>query len=278
MSDLHVKINLGIGDIIVAKTYLDAKKEEYNKIYIHKNRDIEYWRSKNNINFADEFLNLLFNESPYIIDDSDYPVESTGAFSYFSDKLFKKKDLTKYLCNSSYVKEYDNYIVLLTKIRGFDINKFNSIKSQIFSNINKLPFKIVLQGEKRLYHSNEIAVHKNNIFCIYDDIIKSIDSNKIIDLTIDDDLHNSPKLDNILRDCNIIHNSNFTVTFGISGAFIMAMSISKVLNFYDDSPIYGGQIFKMNENTYDDLLLCSNLHDFEKNLKLYENIDNTRVW
>lgn len=266
MSNLHVKINLGIGDIIVAKTYLDDKKEEYDKIYIHKNRDIEYWRSKKNIEFADEFIKILFDESPYIIDDSDYQIESVGAFSYLSEKSFKKKDLTKYFCDASYIKEYDNYIVLLTKIRGFDINKFNSVKSEIFSIINKLPYKIVLQGEKKLYTSNEIEIHKNNIFCIYDDIIKNIDPNKIIDLTINDDLHNSPKLNNLLRDCNIIHNSNFTITFGISGAFIMAMSISKVINFYDDS--YGGQIFKLNENTYEDLSLCSTLYDFEKKLKI----------
>ena len=108
-------------------------------------------------------------------------------------------------------------------------------------------------------------IHKNNIFCIYNDIINFLDNDRLFDLTTDLDIYNDPNISQFKKDCNIINKAQSTITFGISGSFIIAMSVGNVINYYD--PYYGGSLFwKIENSKFDDLFLYSNLENFNKKL------------
>ena len=83
---LHVKLNLGIGDIIAAKTILDTKKNEYDKIHIHFNHEIYDYKTtgRKYFDFIHNFIKNLFSEEPYLIDYSDTNVSQQGFFDFFN--------------------------------------------------------------------------------------------------------------------------------------------------------------------------------------------------
>ena len=84
-------------------------------------------------------------------------------------------------------------------------------------------------------------------------------------MTTDLDIYNDPNIDQFKKDCNIINKSHSTITFGISGSFIIAMSVGNVINYYD--PYFGGSLFwKIENSKFDDLFLYSKLEDFNKKL------------
>lgn len=265
---LHVKLNLGIGDIIAAKTILDTKKNEYDKIHIHFNHEIYDYKTtgRKYFDFIHNFIKTLFSEEPYLIDYSDTNVSQQGFFDFFNEHNFIKPDIKKYFVFDD-TKTDDKYIIVQTKIRGFGIDKFNNEKHKIFETINNISknYKLVILGERKIVDNKETLIHKNNIFCIYNDIVNFLDKDRLVDMTTDLDIYNDPNIDQFKKDCNIINKSHSTITFGISGSFIIAMSVGNVINYYD--PYFGGSLFwKIENSKFDDLFLYSKLEDFNKKL------------
>ena len=100
-----------------------------------------------------------------------------------------------------------------------------------------------------------ILMQKKNVYSVYEDYTKYINSQKIIDLTIPSFGKSSPKFENLVEDLKIIAKHK-NICFGTSGAFSITRCISndvisyslndKLSNFFDPNR----RIIKVNEDQF----------------------------
>lgn len=264
--ELNVKTHAGMGDILHSKQLLDEVKDNYNviNVYFDVNCLREY---KGNYNQFSEFtiklLEELFSEPPYVVQDTpdSIPLHPIDLCSHIGSK-FKILNFEKYLCKQSTDNtKKENYIVILTKIRGLDYSTYQSIRKRFFNSINVLSQKnkIYIMGEKKIGMNKENQIHgPNQIYSIYDDLIQNIQN--IEDLTVEELGITAPKYEDFLNDCQIMNRSKSVICFGFSGAVDMAMSVSNIVNYYGNFEMYN--LIPKDDKKY----ITNNLEEFFEKL------------
>lgn len=226
------KLNLGIGDVIQAKSQLIDFVEAGNQVYVSPNLNV--WQKYRNsdqqyLNFIFQFMKLTFTEPGFTVGlDQDC---RNGHYSYieFDGFLPKTIDLTKQLVLPDGFG-YDiksPYIVMNSKIRGMDPHYYQSIKEEFLNILNRIDCKIVLMGEKQLSNHQEYIGLGNEIYLIYNDLIDGLNPDKVIDLTIEN--LSIPSMINIMNDCYIMNKAKTNITFGIGGSLTLSNSVGNCL-------------------------------------------------
>jgi len=265
--ELNINTHVGIGDIFHFKQILDSIKFNYDKINISfdnqvikgcKNDYDEYYQ------FISPLFDKLFLEDPYLIHDyvnvnSMSPVE-------FSMRERLKPEIP---CLEKYFtlqKNKEDYIVVLTKIRGMHINVYYSLRNEYLNLLNSISKKnkIILMGEKIVGLNNEYKClgGSSAVYSIYDDLISNIDNYE--DLTIDELGITSPNFDNFIKDCELMNRAKNVISLSTGGNTSMAMSISSIINYYGNSelePFFN--LMDKNENKF----ITNNLNIFFDKLK-----------
>jgi hypothetical protein len=118
----------------------------------------------------------------------------------------------------------EKFIVIPTRIRyppnGFNLSHF----LDLIVELSKI-YSIVLIGERKLDKENR------EIFTIYDQITQHLNIKNVIftDFTSNTNLYKGEsKLDHLWLDLNIVHKSQFVLTFGISGLIDLCSYVNKV--------------------------------------------------
>jgi hypothetical protein len=265
----------GIGDNIMARSYADQVKNQYEKIYFthhapiveqQKNNSPEYWK------FLNELGILLFSDLPFIYNDGQHPFRSAEGLITDFNITPQKPQRSVYiplLCKGNSLKLDQEYIVLTTKLRYFDKSTFYRLSPKLWKIIKELSkkYKIVVLGERVVEMCQDYKDHgENQIYGIYEQIISNVPADKILDLTIPALGITSPTLTQIQQDCLIINGAKFTITLGVGGNFVMAMAVANMIGFRIDNEPIADTIFTLK---YSDAVVSKNWDEFSNILMSY---------
>ena len=242
--ELNIRTYAGMGDILHSKQVLDEVKDNYDVINIHYDIDSLQVYKGNYDQFTEFTVKLceqLFSEKPYVIKDtpSSLLLSPIDLCRHINSRL-KILNFEKYFCEeSNNNREDENYIVILTKIRGLDYSSYNSFRERFLNSINILSQKnkIYIMGERKIGMNKENEIHgSSQIYSIYDDLIQNIQN--IEDLTVEELGITASKYEDFLNDCQIMNRSKSVICLGFSGAVDMAMSVSNIVNYYGNFEMY----------------------------------------
>lgn len=227
--------NIGVGDLLFfcCSVLLNHEVGDTIEIKISKST-LKIYRenSKNYEMFCQEFINYFLSD--YKINFLSKTSEINYHFEIDNDlyhKIFKNDLVVKTIKDKLNIKknDYNDCIVVFTKIRDLHSSLFSIISEEFFNSINQSGKKIILLGEKKLKYGNEYIRHGDEkIYTIYDKCVDNIDNDKLIDLTTNIYEFNDFSLDSILNDISIINNSLTTYVFGGGGFFCLSLFTGKL--------------------------------------------------
>jgi len=223
--EYNTSLNLGLGDIIFARSALD--ETDYKKITIRPrlsllsiyNKTMEYGSQ------TIDMFKRFFSNPPYeLIIDYNEEEKGTPQTLYENDRIFPvKPNFSEILCEETEIPE-SPYIVLHTKVKGLPRFEYLKFRNSFFEILNKLEIKIVLLGEKNIENSKEwkILTEIGSIYSIYDDCKKYLKN--YIDMTENDDLIERPK--DLYKSCYIIRMAQTAITMGVGGNFGLTSAVA----------------------------------------------------
>lgn len=241
--------NLGIGDLFICYSYVKKYYDEYDIFYI----TIDYgiitkFRNDSDIikKFTRDLIFKIFDDPKIIISEydlndnyDDFVKQNVLRGIVQSEPILYVPNMEHIIKNLKYF-DYDieiPYCILHTKIRSESYNQYLDYKDEFFKIINLLSnkYKIMLIGERKIEenpeYDNENKYSKLSSFLIYDDILNNVDKKNIIDLTVDELLHNN-NIDNFLNGCYLINKSIFSIFWGGGGpSFFMLPFAKKTIGF-----------------------------------------------
>lgn len=236
MKIFNLKTTCGIGDCIVIRSQLLPLINSGTKISISPNEFIiNKYRPLDKI----QYMTFIYDFMKSLYPEHNCNVTKEQSYAHFSSlNLFGMGYPPKILNLQSILCPFERninekYITISTKVRCLDKNKFNIHCKNIFNQINNSSYKVVILGEKYLINSIEYKIHgANKIYSIYNEIISSINKNKIIDMTINE--IELPDITAIKKDCSIMKYAEKNMIFGIGGNLALAMSVGNTECFIQD--------------------------------------------
>jgi len=242
MNNLDLTIAIGIGDNLIVKMFLDPVKFMYDRITIsHSKRVIDIYRNGDPIysKFIYDIGKMIFTGDPYVfLPPRNRENDNLEKLIPALNNAPSKSDLDKVFCKGTSLNLDEEYIVITTKVRIFPRIVFNNISNDFFSIIRDLSkkYKIVVLGERKMEVSKEYAPYLSQIFCIYDDIIKNVTKDRILDLTVPALGITVPNIQQIQQDCLIMKEAKRVVTFGVGGNLWMGAAASdSIIGFRSDN-------------------------------------------
>jgi hypothetical protein len=228
-------INVGIGDHVFLRVFLDGVKNNYDNIYItHSKPGMQFWHNNdpNRWNFNLQLASLMFNEKPYslVINPKFY-------FPFYPhERIIKElnnkpvKPNLDCLCVGKSLG-IEKYIVITTKARQFPKIIFEQCKEKLTNTLQELSkkYKIVILGEREVERSKEYEAecNRDQVFGLYDYLISVLKPEDIIDLTIPALGITPSNLTQFQQDCLIMKEASAVVTFGIGGNLWMSVAVAK---------------------------------------------------
>ena len=256
---LELKTCVGIGDLIFIYSYAEQVKHIYSEIKICPEYSIlSAYRSgsKESYDFSKKFVAFLFSEPYYILGEHCNSKPLTLSWDLFnSDIKAQYVDLRSKLCLPEKIDiGTDNYIVINTKIRDFDIRFWNKTKNDFFKILRSTSKKIVLMGERRIGINKE-----QNIYTIYDDLKDALYGIDHLDFTKEVIL-DYPNFDELRRDLTIIRDAKASINFGASGMAVLSPTVADVSIGYrlDNYTFFDDFLLGINKNS----LVTNNIEDF----------------
>ena len=229
MRKLEFKIACGLGDNIVLRMALDTVKHNYDQIRIahnkqimkdYRNNDPIYWK------FLNDLGNLLFTEAPYVFDHGEYPeIYTYDTYINLGIKI-KEPKLDHLLCKGTSLNLNKEYIVITTRAKLIDQRILYGLLPSFLEKIKQLStkYRILVLGEREVEGEYQA-------FSIYDQIITTIPTDRILDLTVAALGITAPKLTNIQQDCLIMKEAKAVITFGIGGNVWMSAAVANTIGF-----------------------------------------------
>jgi hypothetical protein len=266
---IFLRQNLGIGDHVFLRSFLDPIKNQYQNIYItHATDALAYWFNNNQdrLKFNTQLANLIYNEQPYkFILNANYPF-------FPNDRIVKELNSKPIrpnldcLCEGKSL-DINNYIVITTKVRQFPKDQFERIKEMLSATLLELAnrFTIVILGERTVERTKEYdaEVNRNQIFGLYDYLINVLPQGKFIDLTIPTLGNTPPTLSQFQQDCLLIKESVASISFGIGGNFWINYAVAKqIIGLRSDNETGTDLILDSSPN----LFLTKDMNQFIQNL------------
>jgi hypothetical protein len=237
--------NIGIGDLtfFCGEMLLRLNKEDILEIQISQN-SLNLYRdgSESYKKFCVEYVKFILSD--FVVLECETKIERTWEVNRdYIDKMLiddRVKDIFKEkFSNDSINDEYKNHVVLFTKSRNFHLSNFQQHSEFFFNTLNSIDSKIILLGEKNVNYTGEYSIIGNEmVYSLYDEYIKNIDKNKIIDLTKDDYSSEGINLENIINDLTLILNSKKIIMMGGGGFFCMSLFTDKLLSLVNEEIFY----------------------------------------
>lgn len=273
------QIPVGIGDIIYIHAQLNAVKNNFSKILLSPNfnlfrmyRDSNEKNVNENIQFTKDFCNLIFSQTPKfeITQNNNFPYKTSQSIWNQDGFAVCKPNLQHLLCTNEKIIN-NKYIVITTKVRELDLNIYLNVKSKLLNFLNNVSskYKIVILGERNIEMTPEYLVHGHNkIYSIYNDIIKNIPKENIIDMSIEKMGKTSPQLSSLIKDCTIMKFSNVTISLGIGGNFCISSAISNVSNF-SSYPLHKTTDYLYSNHKCKEIHVTSDINQFVNNCEIF---------
>jgi hypothetical protein len=233
--------NIGIGDLtfFCGEMLLRLNKEDILEIQISQN-SLNLYRdgSESYKKFCIEYVKFILSD--FVVLECETKIERTWEVNRdYIDKMLiddRVKDIFKEkFSNGSINDEYKNHVVLFTKSRNFHLSNFQQHSEFFFNTLNSIDSKIILIGEKNINYTGEYSIIGGEmVYSLYDEYIRNINKDKIIDLTKDDYSSEEINLGNIVNDLTLILNSKKIIMMGGGGFFCMSLFTDKLLSLVNE--------------------------------------------
>ena len=267
-----ISIPGGIGDILHIKSQLDNIKHIFSKIQISIYQPgIDHFRngSLQYKEFIISFIKLIFNDSNYeILEFDNQPLRNCSELLITNGIQPIRPFLKDKLCQSL-TNNYGEYITISTKIRQLDKQHYSEIKEKYFTILSNLSFKykIMILGEKEIEYNSEYShFGKDNIYSIYEDFIKYLPQDKIIDKSISKLGITAPNLENLLNDCSLMGNASYNICLGIGGNFCLAVAIGNTIGYRIDNDHIANILYDDKQYSY--LFITKDIQKFYNKLAI----------
>lgn len=204
-------------------------------------------------------------------------------FKFFNVPLSSEKNSSyEYISGSQMLKEYpicrptlaehlkkngtglpNKYILINLNIRQVvgcdDFDEYIVYITDLCNILNDFEFKlpVVLIGQRQTHTTTSVINYS-----FYNKL--KINGNKFIDKSNETDLIDTPEIDNLMHDINIIQNAEETFQFGFGGSLCLNCIFSKKVSC----------VINQNENLNDTILpseFCTNWLSICENITLYKN-------
>lgn len=230
---LYILMNLGIGDHIFIRAYLDPIAHKYSQINIAHAKDaLAFWfnNDQKRLQFNTQLANTIFSVPPYKFDVNGvfpfFPVERI--INEINDKPIKPN--LDCLCKGNSLN-IGEYIVITTKMRQFPISSFEQMKPILTEKLQNLAtkYKIVILGEREVEMTKEYtnSVNRGQVFGIYNYLINILPKDNLLDLSIPALGNTVSTFSQFQQDCLIMKEARAVITFGIGGNMWMSAGVAK---------------------------------------------------
>lgn len=273
MRTLETNICIGLGDIICMKGQIEPFKNQFDKIYItYDQRTINEFRHNDQKygKFLDDIGKLFFSEPPFILNERQFPCKGQLLVCKEYRLPVTKPNLKHILCKGYLLNTNEEYVVITTKMRSFPRRQWNKIKQGLWNLMHRLShkYKIVILGEKVVENSKEYRSHgTDNVYSIYDELVRNLPHDRIIDLTVPALGIRAPSLEKIQQDCLIMSEAKLVVLLGIGGAFCMATAVANVVGYRLDDDGLGNELY--NNKIYNDAYITKDWDQFVHRMESY---------
>lgn len=235
-------INVGIGDHLFLRVFLDGVKDRYEQIAItHSRPGMAFWHNNDakRWDFNLKLGQLVFSEPPYVlVPNAHFPF-------YPNERIIKElnnrpvRPNLDCLCVGRSLN-VGNYVVLTTKVRHIMKQDFEQAKSKLTPALQQLAEKytIVLLGEREVQRTREYDadVNKNRVYGLYDYFMEILPQNNVIDFTIPALGITCSSLPQLQQDCLIMKEAKAVVNFGIGGNFWISVCVAnKTIDWHNDA-------------------------------------------
>lgn len=267
--EYRVTINLGIGDILLARGTLDALKEKYDKVYVSPGyrimRELRGF-SKKDIDFANELLKLLFKPPYYCLeeDERDYPTRYTPLFTDRDGIQVIPPKLADVLCEGKPLN-IGKYVTVSTRVRNIPITEYNKdIKNTLLKKLLKISkkYKIVILGERNLIQHKEHDMWSDRIFTMYDDLIKTLPKDRVVDLSYPTVHSIINKMKKFKQTCLWMNQADWNIVLGNGGDGCVAISIGNVVAYYTATNPKDDFHYIFKDKAYPGIHYTNKLNDF----------------
>jgi hypothetical protein len=281
MRDLDIGgIPTSLGEIINFKHHLDIVKPQYDRISLsfHKvlwkdclHTEAADWKQKEALwdKYLSDIGKLFFSDAPYVLEASS--PRFYGSIEQLTARLNIAPQIPRLaylLAKGQSLNLGSEYIVITTKLREFQRSYFDAIAPQFWNAMRSISkkYKVVILGERKVEMRKEY--NPNYVSGIYDDIIKNLPSDVIVDLTVPALGETVSDLSKIQQDCLIMKEAKFVVNFGVGGNFCLATSTANMAIVYrTDNIQFTDQIFLHKE--YPNAIVTKDPNRFLQALKSY---------
>lgn len=273
MRTIETFIPIGLGDLIYVKAMLDPVKHNYDQIKISLHKElikVFHGDSAGYGNFLDQLGQLFFSEPPYDLGSERGIFRSPMELASHYQLQLQKPNLIDLLCKGSPLELEEEYIVLTTKIRYISKDHLNAISGEFWQIINLLSqkYKIVILGERMVEMNQEYLYHSaQHIYGIYDDIIRHVPADRLLDLTVPALGITSPELEKLQQDCLIMNKAKIVITLGVGGNFCMATAVANTVGYRTDTHDIFEALY--NNKTYPNLVITKDWATFTNALRQY---------
>lgn len=230
---INMDINVGIGDHIFLRVFMDGIKDQYDRIAItHSRPGMTFWHNDNmdRWNFNLQLGSLIFREPPYIlVPNARFPFYPNARIVQEINKVPVKPNLD-ILCVGKSL-DLDKYVVVTTKVREFPKDTFDAVKEKLTVALQKLAAHrtIVILGEREVEKTREYEAecNRNQVFGLYDYYISALPADKIVDLTVPALGITTSPFSHFQQDCLILKEAEAAITLGIGGNLWMSVGVAK---------------------------------------------------
>lgn len=240
---MQLDINVGIGDHLIVRFFLDRIKDQFDSIQItHSRAAMAHWRANDARywNFIYQLGDIVFAQKPYELVKKSvrFPFWPSERFMELGSKPVRPSIPGLIMDHQLTPVIEGKYIVLTTKVREMTHKQFQEFLQAFKPVMEQLRsrYQFVLLGEREVEKSKEylIADNPNIIFSAYDAFKKMIP--EAIDLTIPALGIQSPDIKQVQHDCYLMSRAAATLTLGIGGnVWLSAISSPLTLCFRADS-------------------------------------------
>jgi hypothetical protein len=232
---------IGIGDLtfFCGEMLLRLTKEDILEIKINKDSLTKYRNgSESYEKFCIDYVKYILSE--YTVLECQTEPDRTWEINYdYIDQMLGepriKKIFQKKFLSGKINDDHKGHLILFTKVRAYQQSNFNNFSNIFFNHLNSLDTKIILIGERTVHYTGENEIlGKDIVYSLYDEYLKNISNDKIIDLTNDDYSPNSISLESIINDLTLISNSKKMIMIGCGGFFCTSLFTEKLLSINDN--------------------------------------------
>jgi hypothetical protein len=238
--------NIGLGDLtfFCGEMLFKLNKDDILKVKIDKKTLVSFRDdSESYKNFCFDYIKYILSD--YLVVECEANEEVDVRWSFNSDynhKMLSNKDVRQFIktkFSSGIINDdHSNYIILFTKVRDYNRSNYELFSKELFKILNNLNTKIILLGEKNVHYDSEYSFHgKDVIYSLYDDYIKNIQNEKILDLTKDDYVADNINVESIINDLTLISNSKKIIMIGGGGFWCTSLFTDKLISLNNEETI-----------------------------------------